>query len=118
MSAVREVAKGSTLTEAQVDSLLLHRMVKAGQITLREAAELRKPFPVRIGALYRVVQQARENIRGSLLTLVVAIWLGYVKIEDVRRLFELVARGAETLPEDQAVEMVGVIEALVRKVVM
>ena len=116
MSAIQEVARKSSLTSAQVDSLIIHQRVRAGEMKLKQAAETRRP-PVTVGAYYRTVKQAKQNFKSSILTLIVGVWLGYVSLPDLRRLLELVARGVETLSEDQVAQLASVIEALTDKIV-
>ena len=103
MSAIQEVARKSSLTSAQVDSLIIHQRVRAGEMKLKQAAGTRRP-PVTVGAYYRTVKHAKQNFKSSILTLIVGVWLGYVSLPDLRRLLELVARGVETLSEDQVAQ--------------
>ncbi|MDG6898316.1 MAG: hypothetical protein JRN24_01115 [Nitrososphaerota archaeon] len=125
MSLAKRISEGSLLSDAQLESLSLYQRVRAGEISLKEAAESRRSSrgdragqPVTIGSYYRTVNQAKKNIKASILTLVTALWLGYVRIEDVRRLFELVGRGSVELSEEEADQFVGVLSALVEKIVM
>ncbi|MDV3278324.1 MAG: hypothetical protein LYZ69_07645 [Nitrososphaerales archaeon] len=118
MSVARRISKDSSLTETQLESLLLYQRVRSGEISLREAAGSRSRGPVSVGAYYRVVKQAKENVRSSILTLVTALWLGYVRVEDVRRLFELVGRGEVELSDEEADQFVGVLNALVDRMVV
>ena len=96
-----------------------------GEIGLREAALLaskgrRKGAPgkpITIGSYYRTVTQARANVKESVMTVVVAIWLGLIKIEDVRRLFELVGTGSRDLADEVADRFVEVLDVLLRRIV-
>lgn len=118
MSVVNRISKDSSLTETQLESLVSYQRVKAGEISLKEAAGARSRGPVSIGAYYRVVKQAKENVRSSILTLVTALWLGYVRVEDVRRLFELVGRGSVELSDEETDQFVGVLNALVDRMLV
>jgi len=121
MSLAKRISEGSSLSDAQLESLSLYQRVRAGEISLKEAAGSRRGRrtgqPVTIGAFYRTVDQAKQNVRSSILTLVTALWLGYVRIEDVRRLFELVGRGSVELSDEEADQFMGVLNALVDKIV-
>ncbi len=64
------------------------------------------------------MSQARNNVRESLVTLIISAWLGVVKVEDVRRLFELVGGGARDLSEEEADRFVQLLEALLRRIVV
>lgn len=121
MSLAKRISERSTLTDAQLESLALYQRVRAGEISLKEAAGSRvgrkTGSPVTVGAYYRTVDQAKENLRASILTVVTGLWMGYVRVEDVRRLFELVGRGSVELSEDEADQFLGVLNALVDKIV-
>lgn len=125
MSLAKRISERSSLTDAQLESLSLYQRVRAGEISLKAAASSRvarvgskRGQPVSVGAYYRTVDQAKENLRASILTVVTGLWMGYVKVEDVRRLFELVGRGSVELSEDEADQFLGVLNALVDKIIM
>jgi hypothetical protein len=121
-----ELLSISSLTKRQLDSLFAYTQVASGEKTLKEAASLSSPgrlkgdldSPVTVGSYYRTVSQARENIRESLATALIAIWLGLVKLDDVRRLLEVVAAGSRTLSDDEALRFVGVLRALLDRMVL
>ncbi len=74
--------------------------------------------PLTVGSYARTVTQARTNIRESLVTVVVAVWLGVVKVEDVRRLFELVGGGTRELSEEEAARFLQLLEVLLGRIVV
>ena len=74
--------------------------------------------PLSVGSYYRTVSQARSNVKESLVTVIIAIWLGTVKLEDVRRLFELVGGGARDLSEEESDRFRQLLEALIRRIVV
>jgi hypothetical protein len=111
------VAK-STLTEKELESLQSFLRVVKGELRLREAAAQRSGRPVTIGSYYRTVNQARTKIKGSMMTVLIGLWLGVVKLEDVRRLFDLANKGAGGLSEADTQRLVQVLQTLVEKVVM
>ncbi|MDA4124852.1 MAG: hypothetical protein OK438_05330 [Thaumarchaeota archaeon] len=121
MSLPLALADQSVLTTKQVESLLSYVRVVNGEMHLREAAGLRignRGKPVSIGSYYRTVQQGRLKIRGSLTTLAIAMATGLVRVEDVRRLFDLVGRGSSELSEEEVDRFVAVFRSLLDKIVM
>ena len=121
MSVVERLTAGSTLTRVQLQTLRLQMGVKSGGITLGQAASQRtggrKGGPVTICAYYRVLKQARANVRASIMTVLAAMQLGYVKFEDIARLLELVGRGPAELSEEDAERLMGVLKALLDRIV-
>jgi len=100
--------------------------VASGEIKLREAASLssqgrRKGKPektVTIGSYYRTVSQARANVKQSLVTIVIALWLGAIKVEDVRRLFDLVGGGARELSDEESERFLQLLDVLLRRIIV
>jgi hypothetical protein len=126
MGFPEQLVDQSSLTPRQFESLSSYLRVASGEIKLREAASVtsqgrirgRRDKPVSVGSYYRTVSQARTNLRKSVVTIVVALWLGAVRVEDVRRLFELVGSGARELPEDEAKRFLQLLDALLRHIVV
>lgn len=92
--------------------------VLSHEMSLREAAEQREGGGVTIGSYYQTVQQARKKVRSSSLTLIVALWLGLVKVEDLRRLFDVAGKGIPNLAKDKENRLMMVLDALINKIVM
>lgn len=118
MSLPEILVNRSTLTAKQLESLRSYMKFTRGEIRLREAASQRSAKPVTVGSYYRTVQQGREKMRESLTTVLIGLWLGLIKLEDVRRLFEFTGKGAGELSEDEVVHICRVLQALVEKIVM
>lgn len=126
MSFLERLGEQSSLTPRQLESLTSYLRVAAGEIKLREAASIasqgrrkgRPERPLTIGSYCRTVSQARANVRESLVTVVIAIWLGLVKVEDVRRLFELVGAGARELSEEEQERFMQLLQALLDRMVL
>lgn len=115
----------SSLTERQLESLVLYVRVAIGEMKLREATALasktKRRMPERpqtVGSYYRTVQQARKNIRKSIVTLLIGIWLGVVKMEDVRRLLEVAGGGIRELSDEETGQLIAVLRSLTGKIVM
>jgi len=126
VSFLERLVEQSSLTPRQLESLTSYLRVASGEIKLREAASItsqnrrkgRPDNPLTIGSYYRTVSQARSNVKQALVTVVIALWLGVVKVEDVRRLFEAVGGGGRDLPEEEADRFIQLLEALIRRMVL
>ena len=126
MSFPERLVERSSLTHRQLDSLTSYIRVALGEIKLREAASIvsqgrTKGTPARpltTGSYYRTLSQARKNVKQALLTVVIALWLGVIKAEDVRRLFGLVGGGARELTEEEAERLVQLLEVLLRRMIL
>ena len=108
----------SNLTVTQFESLSSYVKVAAGDLLLREAAALRSEKPVTVGSYYRSVQQGRRQVRKSVVTVLVALGIGLVKLEDIRRLFELVGRANTEVGEGDAERFTVVLQTLFDEIVM
>jgi len=117
MSIIDKLASNSTLTMVQLETLELQKRVSSGEITLSKAAELRRGGPVSIGAYYRVLGQAKGKIRASVLTVLEAMWLGYVKFDDLARLLELIGRGPAELGPEESERVISLLDALLDRIV-
>lgn len=117
MNFVKRVSEVSSLTECQMKSLLLYRRVLSGELSLAQASKLREPKSSTVGAFYRVVQQGKGNVRQAIMTLIAGIWLGYVKPEDLRRLFDLVADNPFPLDQERFDQLLPALEALIGRMV-
>jgi hypothetical protein len=126
VSFLQRLAEQSSLTPRQVDSLMSYLRVVSGEIKLREAASISSQGrsrgeagkPLTIGSYYRTMTQARTNVKESLVTVLLAIWLGLVKVEDVRRLFELVGGGARELSDEEADRFMQLLDAVMQRIVL
>lgn len=118
MSLPESLVEQSTLTPRQLEALGSYLRVAVGEIKYRDAAAAGPGKKVTVGSYFRTVQQARENVRKSLVTLLIGIWLGVVKPEDVRRLLEVAGGAVRELSDEERERLVAVLRALVRKIVM
>jgi hypothetical protein len=126
MSILESLVEASSLTPRQLESLTSYVRVVSGEIRLREAALMssqgrkrgRPEKPLTIGSYYRTVSQARTNVKQSLVTVVIALWLGLVKVEDSRRLFELVGSGTRELSHEETERFLGLLETLLQRMVV
>jgi hypothetical protein len=63
------------------------------------------------------VSQAKSNIREAVVTVVIALWMGMIKGEDVRRLFELLSSGARELSEEEAERFVEILQVILARII-
>jgi len=117
MSVAEKLVSNSTLTRVQLETLELQKRVLSGEITASRAAESRRGGPVSVGSYYRVLGQAKGKIRASMLTVLAAVWLGYVKSDDLARLFELIGRGSAELDSEDSERLIGLLDALLDRIV-
>ena len=106
------------LTPRQLEALQSYLRVAIGEARYREAAASSPTKKATVGSYFRTVQQARENIRKSIVTLLIALWLGLVKPEDVRRLLDTARGNVVELPDAEKDRFVAVLHALLQKIVM
>jgi len=122
MSVAERLAADSTLTRVQIETLELQKRVLAGDIkpgqAVAQRAGKKSKGPYTAGSYHRVLDQARGKVRASILTVLVAMQLGYVKYDDLARLLELVGRGSAELKGEEADRLIGVLNALLDRLVM
>ncbi|MDG6937733.1 MAG: hypothetical protein JRN54_06315 [Nitrososphaerota archaeon] len=125
MSLPESLVEQSTLTPRQLEVLRLYVRVAHGEMKYVEAASKASQGrtkgasgPLTIGSYFRTVQQARENVKSSVVTLLIGVWLGVVKPDDVRRLLDVAGSGVRTLSEEETARLAGVLRELVKRIVM
>jgi hypothetical protein len=117
LSFIKRISSDSNLTETQLEALALYKRVISGELTLEKASKM-KAKPAKVGAYYRTVQQGRGNLKQAVMTLAAGVWLGYIKLEDLRRLFDLVGNSPSPFEQEQSDQLLPILEALVEKMVM
>ena len=117
VSLPEQLVEQSTLTKRQLESLQSYLRVAIGEMKYREATASGVSKRVTVGSYYRTVQQARENVRKSIVTLLVGLWIGVIKVEDVRRLLDVAGGGIGELSEEDSARLVEVLRALVGRIV-
>ena len=126
MNLLESLVDQSSISRRQLESLTSFVRVSTGEIKLKDAALLasqgrtrgRGEKPITIGSYYRTVLQARRNVNESLVTVVIALRLGVIRVEDVRRLFELVGGETRELSDDEAERFTQLLNALLRRIVV
>lgn len=112
------LAKKSGLTNTQIQSIVLQKMVRNGELTAREAVKKRGRDGVTSGAYHRVVSQARSNIEESIYTLLLCSQLGVLQLEDLRRLIDTIAKLPPELDAERTDQVTSLINALIHRIVM
>ncbi|MDG6899016.1 MAG: hypothetical protein JRN12_02625 [Nitrososphaerota archaeon] len=125
MSLSDSLVEHSALTTRQLDALQLYVSVVRREMKYREAAVVAArgrtrgaARPLTVGSFFRTVQQARENVKKSVVTLLIGIWLGVVKVDDVRRLLDVAGGGARELSVEERARLAGVLRELVERIVI
>jgi len=126
MNFLGKLVSQSSITNRQLEALVSYMRVVSGELKLKEAASLvskgrtkgELEAPLTIGSYYRTVRQARSNVRESLVTVVVALWLGLIRTEDVRRLFDLVGGGARELTDEEGERFLELLDALLGRIIV
>lgn len=115
------LAEQSGLTVVQIETLKLHKLVISGEITAKNAASSRssdgkKGVPA--GAYYRVLRQATRNVEQAVYTILLADRLGLLKLDDFRRLLDLISKSRRELDDSDAQQVISLLQALVNRIVM
>jgi hypothetical protein len=126
LSVPERLVEQSSITPRQLEALAAYIRVASGEIKMKEAAARASQGRTRgnpdklltIGSFSRTVHQGRVNVRKSLVTVVIALWLGLARVEDVRRLFELVGGGARELSSEEAERFLQLLDALLQRIVV
>ena len=118
MEFPEQLVNQSTLTPRQLETLRSYLRVAIGEMRYREAAASGPSKRVTVGSYFRTVQQARENVRKSIVTLLIGVWLGVVKPEDVRRLLDTAGGNVSELGDEERERFVAVLRALLQRIVM
>jgi len=91
--------------------------VLRGEISSKEAANLRTPQPVKVGTYHRVLGQALQNLQSAIWTVIVGLNLGLIRAEELKHLIEVLPSNLEP-DEFHQEELLDVIRAIVRRVVI
>lgn len=118
MSLPESMVDESTLTRRQLEALRSYIRVALGEMRYREAAASGPSKRVTVGSYFRTVKQAKANVRKSIVTLLIGLWLGIVKPEDVRRLLDTAGRTVADLPDEERERFAVVLRALLERIVM
>lgn len=84
---LRLLLEGSSLTEVQLDALLIS--LRMGAESLDRQAGMRDGGKVSVGSFARSLEQARLNVRRSLHTLALLQYLGFASSKDLHGILSL-----------------------------
>jgi hypothetical protein len=115
---VEAIAGRSSLTMPQVQTLMLHRAVSRGEMSLKEAFAKRKGIPISPGTYYRILSQARTNLKRALFGVLVGVQLGLIHQEELERFFSTGARIPMQVDDVKASDVMQLLDVLVEKLVM
>jgi len=117
-SAPDTVADLSSLTRVQIETLKIHIALSRHEIKMREALESRKNGGISRGTYYRILAQAKKNIKRSLFTVAAAAQLGLLKTEDVQRLISSVSMIPDGVDAGKLPEILALVNAVADRIVM
>jgi hypothetical protein len=112
------IADLSSLTRIQVETLKLQRSVAKSEIKMQNALTIRKNSAISRGTHYRILAQAKRNIKKSLFTVATAVQMGLLKPEDVQKLIATVSMIPADVDPDKLPEVMAIIGALADRIVM
>jgi len=112
------LVENSSMTKKQLEAMISYMRVSRGEMKLREASSAMPGGPIKIGSFYGMVNQARKNFREALLTVLIGIWVDAIRLDDVRKLFELVGVGSRELSEQDEERFLQVLGALLDRMVV
>jgi hypothetical protein len=108
----------SSLTRTQVETLKLHRAVLKGEINMNIALGSRRNSAISRGTHYRILGQAKKNVKESLLTVATAVQMGLLKSEDVEKLVSTVSKIPVDVDPEKLPEVMALVTALTDRIVM
>jgi hypothetical protein len=108
----------SSLTRIQFETLQLHLAVRQAKINVQDALKRGKKSPISRGTHYRILAQARKNVKQSLFTVAVAVQIGLLKQEDVLKLIGSVSAIPPDVEPQKMAEILPLVRILVERIVM
>jgi hypothetical protein len=112
------ISELSSLTKIQVQTIKMQNAMARGEINMENILKMRNPLGISRGTHYRILGQARRNIRRSLFTVATAAQMGLVKPDDVQRLISMVSTIPEGIDPQKLEELKAIVGALADRIVM
>ena len=112
------IADFSSLTRVQVETLKTHLAVRRHEINMQQALKSRKNRGVSRGTHYRILAQAKQNVRRSLFTIATAVQLGMLNPEDVQKLISSVTMIPTVVDSERLTEILALLNAVADRIVM
>ena len=116
--AVKNLVELSSLTPTQVLVIELQQAIHKHEMSVAEALLKHRNSGVSKGTHYRILAQARNNIKKSLLTVIIAVQLGVVDQEEFQRLLALAPKISDGLDSARLEEITLIMKTLVDRIVM
>lgn len=88
------------------------------EITMQEALRIRKDSSISKGTHYRILAQARRNVRKSVFTTAIAVQLGIIRPEELQKLVTLMSKVSKDADPATMEEVTVLVAALVNRIVM
>jgi predicted DNA-binding protein (UPF0251 family) len=108
----------SSLTRIQVETIKLHRDVLKGEINMDIALKMRKNMGISRGTHYRILAQAKKNVKESLFTVAIAVQMGLLDVGDVSKLISAVSVIPEEVDPEKLPQIMALVTALASHIVM
>jgi len=115
--SLRAISSLSSLTDVQLETLELHLALKRNELTMEEALKKRKISGISRGSHYRILGQAKHNIRQSMFTLAIATRLRLVKEEEVQKFVASVMMIPTSLDAERIPDVLALLSALAERIV-
>ena len=117
-SAPEEVADLSSLTRIQVETLKIHHAVLEGEINMDIALKTRRKSGISRGTHYRILAQAKKNVKQSLFTVATAVQMGLLRAEDVQKLISTISMIPTDVDSEKLPEVMALVNVLADRIVM
>ena len=108
----------SSLTKIQVETLKIHRSVLKAEISMNVALTIRRNSRISRGTHYRILAQARKNIRKSLFTVACAVQMGLLRPEDVQKLLATASMIPDDVDQQKLRQLVALVKEVAERIVM
>ena len=108
----------SSLSSVQVETIRIHQALRKDNINLKNALRLRKTSGISRGTHYRILSQAKKNIRQSLFTVATAVQMGLIDPSDVQKLLAVALRVPADVEGEKLSEIMPLVVTLVDRIVM
>jgi hypothetical protein len=112
------IADLSSLTRIQVETLTIHSMVRKGEINMDSALKMRRNPGISRGTHYRILAQAKKNVRKSLFTMATVMQMGLIKSEDVQKLISTASTIPTDVDSEKLPELIALLEVIADRIVM
>lgn len=117
-SSAKALAVLSSLTPVQVETLGIQNSIIKDVIPLAKGLRMRKEEGIQKGTHYRILSQAKRNIKESLFTIAISAQMGLLKPEEVLKLVSAVASLPADVDPEKLPEILGLMDALADRIVM